>query len=85
MNAAAADPSVPGNTWDVLVVGAGMTGLVAAYRLVKAGLKVQVIDAGTEPGGVIGSVQRDGCMFERGPNSAMDTTPLIGEIGRAHV
>lgn len=80
MNAAAAEPNVPGRTCDVIVVGAGMSGLVAAYRLVKAGLTVQLLDAGTEPGGVIASVQRDGCMFERGPNSAMDTTPLIGEL-----
>jgi oxygen-dependent protoporphyrinogen oxidase len=77
---AAATPSESGHVWDVLVVGAGMTGLVAAYRLHQAGLKVRVMDAGTQPGGVIASVHRDGCMFERGPNSAMDTTPLIGEL-----
>ena len=79
MNAVTAPP-VTGSVWDVLVVGAGMSGLVAAYRLHKAGLRVLVMDAGTQPGGVIGSVQRDGCLFERGPNSAMDTTPLIGEL-----
>ena len=80
MNATATDPGVQASTCDALVVGAGMSGLVAAYRLHKAGLKVQVIDAGSQPGGVIASVQRDGCLFERGPNSAMDTTPLIGEL-----
>ena len=80
MNAASAEPQVTGGVWDALVVGAGMSGLVAAYRLQQAGLKVRVLDAGSEPGGVIGSVQREGCLFERGPNSAMDTTPLIGEL-----
>jgi protoporphyrinogen/coproporphyrinogen III oxidase len=41
---------------------------------------VQVIDAGSRAGGVIGTVVRDGCRYERGPNSALDTTPLIGEL-----
>ena len=68
------------NTVDVIVVGAGISGLVAAYRLKQAGFAVQVIDAGSRPGGVIGTVARDGCLLERGPNSALDTTPLIGEL-----
>jgi len=65
---------------DVIVVGAGISGLVAAYRLQRSGFEVAVIDAGARPGGVIGSVARDGCLYERGPNSALDTTPLIGEL-----
>jgi protoporphyrinogen/coproporphyrinogen III oxidase len=69
-----------GRVWDVIVVGAGISGLVAAYELRRAKLSVQVIDAGTRPGGVIGSVVHEGCLYERGPNSAMDTTPLIGEL-----
>jgi oxygen-dependent protoporphyrinogen oxidase len=67
-------------TFDAIVVGAGISGLVAAYRLKRSGLDVQVVDAGARTGGVIGTVARDGCRFERGPNSALDTTPLIGEL-----
>jgi oxygen-dependent protoporphyrinogen oxidase len=29
---------------------------------------------------VIGTVRRDGALYETGPNSALDTTPLIGEL-----
>ncbi len=65
---------------DVIVVGAGLSGLVAAWRLRRSGLAVQVLEAGAAPGGVIASVRRDGFLYERGPNSAMDTTPLIGEL-----
>jgi len=65
---------------DVLVVGAGISGLVVAYRLQRAGLAVAVIDAAARPGGVIETLARDGCLVERGPNSALDTTPLIGEL-----
>jgi len=66
--------------FDAVVVGAGISGLVAAHRLTRNGFAVQVIDAGTQPGGVIGTTSRNDCLFERGPNSALDTTPLIGEL-----
>ena len=65
---------------DVLVVGAGVSGLATAFGLVRRGLQVEVIDAGRAPGGVIGTVKRDGALYETGPNSALDTTPLIGEL-----
>ncbi len=74
-------PGAPGDpVLDLIVVGAGLSGLVAAHRAQRAGLQVLVIEAGLRAGGVIGSVHRDGFLFERGPNSAMDTSPLIGEL-----
>jgi len=66
--------------WDVVVVGGGISGLVAAYRLRRAKWQVQVIDAGRKAGGVITTVVHQGCQYECGPNSALDTTPLIGEL-----
>jgi len=65
---------------DALVVGAGISGLVAALKMQDAGLRVGVIDAGLQPGGVIRSVARDGFLWECGPNSVLDTTPLLGEL-----
>lgn len=66
----------------VIVVGAGLSGLVAAYRLQRAGVEVHVIEAAARPGGVIGSVRhgQSGVLFERGPNSGMDTSPAINAL-----
>jgi len=65
---------------DVVVVGAGLSGLTAAFRLTRQGVGVAVIESAARPGGVIGSVRRDGALYERGPNSGLDTTPLINEL-----
>lgn len=65
---------------DVLVIGAGLSGLVAAYRVKRAGLSVAVLETRKRPGGVIGSERRSGSLFERGPNSGLDTTPLINAM-----
>ena len=72
--------STASGTLDAVVVGAGISGLATAFGLRNAGLRVQVIDAAPRAGGVIVTVARDGFQFERGPNSALDTTPLIGEL-----
>ncbi|CAD5375003.1 Protoporphyrinogen oxidase [Rubrivivax sp. A210] len=68
---------------DALVVGAGISGLSTAQGLRRAGLRVQVLEAEPRAGGVITSVARGGALYERGPNSALDTTPLIGEMVEA--
>jgi protoporphyrinogen/coproporphyrinogen III oxidase len=65
---------------DVVVVGAGLSGLVAAFRARQSGLNVLVLEAASRPGGVIGSSRRNGALFERGPNSGLDTTPLINAM-----
>ncbi len=65
---------------DVVVVGAGISGLTAAYKLQQRGLAVQVLDAAPEAGGVIGTRRREDFLYEAGPNSTLDSTPLLGEL-----
>ena len=65
---------------DVLVVGAGISGLVTAWRLQQAGRAVTVIEAAPRAGGAIGSLRADGCLVENGPNSTLETSPLIGQL-----
>ncbi len=65
---------------DVVVVGAGISGLTAAWNLQQAGCSVEVAEAARRAGGVIGSRRRDGVLYELGPNSSLDTTPLINQL-----
>jgi oxygen-dependent protoporphyrinogen oxidase len=65
---------------DVIVVGAGISGLAAAFHLQRRGCVVRVLEAAPRAGGVIGSHRRDSVLYETGPNSTLDTTPLIAEL-----
>src|SRR5512134_2373278 len=65
---------------DVVVVGAGVSGLATAFHLQCRGHAVRILEAAPRAGGVIASRRRDGALYETGPNSTLDTTPLIGEL-----
>ena len=58
---------------DTIVIGAGISGLTAAYGLTKRSRTCTVLDPGPEAGGVIASRRRDGFLYEMGPNSTLDT------------
>ncbi len=59
-----------------LVVGGGISGLVCAHALRKAGLDAHLFEASRRPGGVIQSIARDGFLLELGPQSFSGTAPL---------
>jgi prolycopene isomerase len=52
--------------YDVLVIGAGLSGLTAAGLLAKRGLHVAVIDPNFTPGGSCGIFKRNGVTFDQG-------------------
>ncbi|MCP3903902.1 MAG: protoporphyrinogen oxidase [Planctomycetes bacterium] len=52
---------------DVIVVGGGISGLVVAWRLRRAGVDVSLLEAGGEVGGCMQSEPRDGLILEKGP------------------
>jgi protoporphyrinogen/coproporphyrinogen III oxidase len=58
-------------------VGGGISGLVCAYALRKAGIGAQLVEASPRPGGVIRSERRDGFLLELGPQSFSGTAPLL--------
>jgi protoporphyrinogen/coproporphyrinogen III oxidase len=61
----------------VLIVGAGISGLVCAYSLRKSGIDAQIVEASPRPGGVIRSERRDGYLLELGPQSFSRTPQLL--------
>jgi oxygen-dependent protoporphyrinogen oxidase len=62
------------------IIGAGITGLTAARQLAKAGIPFVLYESGTRAGGVIRTVQRDGFLAECGPNTILETSPVIKEL-----
>ncbi|MFI3322256.1 MAG: protoporphyrinogen oxidase [Rikenellaceae bacterium] len=60
---------------DIIVIGAGLTGLTLAFLLKKRGKKVVVIEKSNRTGGAISTHSRDGYIFEEGPSSASLSTP----------
>lgn len=66
----------------IIVIGAGISGLTTAYLLSKKGYDVTIIEKNISVGGSIESVIENGFLFDRGPNSALETTPVIGQLIR---
>lgn len=58
------------------VIGAGLSGLAAAWCLVEAGYDVEVIDASAEPGGLISSFRAPEGLVERAANAFVWTSTV---------
>lgn len=70
------------NVSAVAIIGAGITGLTAAFYLKRQGIPVTVYESSGRVGGVIQSLQRDGYLAEFGPNTLLETSPRIGQLVR---
>jgi oxygen-dependent protoporphyrinogen oxidase len=70
------DQQDPGDHRSVAVVGAGITGLVAAYELRRRGVNVTLYEASGHAGGVIRTTHADGFLAEHGPNSFVTSAPV---------
>lgn len=70
--------------YDAIILGAGIGGLTLGYRLAKAGKSVLILEPKDRPGGVVTTVQQDGFLLEKGPNSFSsgdEIMALLEEIG----
>ncbi len=56
---------------DAIVIGGGISGLVAAWRLHLTGATVLVLEAKSNPGGNLDTMTVEGALLERGPHSFM--------------
>lgn len=64
-------------SFDSIIIGAGISGLVAAHRLKKLGQNVLLVESSDKVGGVIQSHDADGFLIEAGPNSLRGAHELL--------
>jgi oxygen-dependent protoporphyrinogen oxidase len=75
-----ASHSRPSPALPVAVLGAGITGLTAAWRLRRAGIPVAVFEASGRCGGAIETVREGGWLLESGPNSLLEGTAEASDL-----
>lgn len=72
---------------DVIVIGAGIAGLAAAYELHRSGISFVVLERAPRAGGVILNEEVDGFMIDAGPDSLLIQKPeavnLCRDVGLA--
>ncbi len=65
---------------DVLVIGAGLAGLVAGAILAKKGAKVLVIDELSQLGGRARTLEKDGFLIEYGPHAYLPQKSAFSKL-----
>lgn len=69
----------------VVIVGAGLTGLSAAYHLAEAGVEARLVEALELPGGACRTIERDGFSFDLTGHLLHlrlgETVPLLKRLG----
>src|SRR3954464_7733590 len=64
----------------VAIIGAGITGLTAAFYLRRKGVPVVIYESSGRVGGVIQSMRQDGYLAEFGPNTIVESSPGITQL-----
>ena len=67
--------------FDVVVVGAGLAGLVAGVEAARSGARTVVLDA-HPAGGRARTTDRAGYLFNEGPHALYETGPLMALLRR---
>jgi oxygen-dependent protoporphyrinogen oxidase len=64
----------------ITILGAGISGLATAFWLERKGFEITVLESKKEPGGSMVTRHEGGFLIDYGPNSGLETTPLIGKM-----
>ena len=67
---------------EVVVIGAGISGLAAAWSLKRRGVDVVVLDQAHRPGGRVHSIELNGCVMEAGASFVTDAYQIVPELAR---
>lgn len=68
------------NDADVVIVGAGLTGLRAAVEISRAGLSVLVVEKGDDVGGRMRTSKERGCLLDHGFQVLLDGYPELQSL-----
>ncbi|HLY25913.1 MAG TPA: FAD-dependent oxidoreductase, partial [Aggregatilineales bacterium] len=82
--ATTASHATPQSVYDVIVVGAGIAGLMAAAYCARGGARVCVLEANHQPGGLMAGIRRKGFYFDVGDQSFEQGNilfPLLKQLG----
>ncbi|SMO39023.1 oxygen-dependent protoporphyrinogen oxidase [Saccharicrinis carchari] len=71
---------MPANKVDVVIVGAGLTGLTLAFYLQKGGKKVALVEKSDRLGGAIQTIHEKEFVYEMGPNTGVIGTEGIVQL-----
>lgn len=64
----------------IVILGSGISGLTTAYWLYKEGYDFTILESKPEPGGAMETLHNHNFLVDFGPNSGLETTPLISQI-----
>lgn len=64
----------------VVVIGGGIAGLTAAFKLHKAGARVTLLEKNSRLGGAMFTAEDRGYVVEGGPNTILETSPRVREL-----
>jgi oxygen-dependent protoporphyrinogen oxidase len=64
----------------IVIIGAGLTGLTLAFYLKKQGKEVLIVEKSAKTGGVIQTVKSDEFVYEKGPNTGVVGNPEVAEL-----
>ena len=64
----------------IAVIGAGISGLSLGYWLNRKNFKVKIFEESNRIGGSIVTEKEAGFLMDLGPNSTLETSPLIGQF-----
>jgi oxygen-dependent protoporphyrinogen oxidase len=65
---------------EVVIVGAGLTGLTMGLYLKKAGINFKIIEKSSRTGGVMQTISEKGFVYETGPNTGVVSYPEMTEL-----
>jgi oxygen-dependent protoporphyrinogen oxidase len=68
---------------EIIIIGAGLTGLTTGFWLTRAGKDIQIIEQQNRIGGQIQTFQENGFIYESGPNTGVVSNPEVAELFEA--